>query len=509
MRTLVSLTAAGLMLLLAGCAALYEARAPTSLPTEEQHLSRADGEQGCDASNALAHIEKATELDPNSWSLYVFLASAYLRDEQYDKAISIMERACRVFPRSSEAHGLLALACQSGGRSDAAIREYRRAIRLDPSRSDNYIRLCAIFLERNDDAGVLKTMDRGLKFAQDPQELMVFCDYLAKACILNQKLPQAIACLTRIEARQPDNLQVKEQLARCYAATHQKRQAVTLLNVLAERQPTNMIWQYYMGDLYDEMGDEKKAIKHFELATQAERERPEPYIRLATIYLRGNQPKAAETITNALHAAPQEPLLYTFLGLVLSHGRSLKDSIKAFERAEQIVNESGGKKELNPLFYFWYGAACEQDGQYQRAEGLMQKSIELYPEADEPYNYLAYMWAEQGTNLDKATTLINQALKLKPEEPAYQDTLGWIYFKKGEYAKALVEVRKAVTAMPDDSTITEHMGDIYSAMGKTDEAIKHWKKSLLLDVTNDKVRQKLRQAGADPDRGASRPSKGP
>ena len=93
---------------------------------------------------------------------------------------------------------------------------------------------------------------------------------------------------------------------------------------------------------------------------------------------------------------------------------------------------------LDGQFYFAYGAAAEQAGQVDKAAELLQKSIALDPEnSAEACNYLGYMWAERGQKLDEAGDLIKKALALQPDNPAYLDSLGWYYFKKGDLKEAL------------------------------------------------------------------------
>src|SRR5258708_8576603 len=99
----------------------------------------------------------------------------------------------------------------------------------------------------------------------------------------------------------------------------------------------------------------------------------------------------------------------------------------------------------------------------------MKKAIELNPANAQALNYLGYSYAEQGTNLVEAEKLIRRALHIEPQDGFYVDSLGWVYYQKGDYKKAVEQLERAVNLTGSDSTITEHLGDAYRTLRKTKE----------------------------------------
>jgi predicted Zn-dependent protease len=93
-------------------------------------------------------------------------------------------------------------------------------------------------------------------------------------------------------------------------------------------------------------------------------------------------------------------------------------------------------------------------------------------------NYYGYMLADRGIRLDEATDMIKRALAEDPANPAYQDSLGWAYFKQNRFPEAEEFLRKAASRDRHDPTILSHLGDLYSKTGKDDLAEAHWLKSL-------------------------------
>jgi tetratricopeptide (TPR) repeat protein len=152
---------------------------------------------------------------------------------------------------------------------------------------------------------------------------------------------------------------------------------------------------------------------------------------------------------------------------------------------------------LDSMFYFNYGAACERSGQFERAEALLQQAMRLDPENAEAFNYLAYMWAEKGIHLDQALEYSRHSLDCDPDNGASLDTLGWILFKQKQVAEALTCLQAAHYFMPDDPTILEHLGDVWSALHDDSEALAWWKRSYRIDAGNKQLEKKLRKHGVD------------
>jgi tetratricopeptide (TPR) repeat protein len=151
---------------------------------------------------------------------------------------------------------------------------------------------------------------------------------------------------------------------------------------------------------------------------------------------------------------------------------------------------------LDARFYFDYGGAAERAGRHDLAASMLKKSIDLDPaNAGEAYNYLGYMWADLGQNLDEAETLIRRALAMEPSNGAYIDSLGWLYYHQGKYQEALTELLRAAEALPEpDPTVYGHVADAYHKLGKTAEAVLYWQKALALDPENKEFIAKLDEA---------------
>jgi Flp pilus assembly protein TadD len=124
----------------------------------------------------------------------------------------------------------------------------------------------------------------------------------------------------------------------------------------------------------------------------------------------------------------------------------------------------------------------------------MKKAIELNPQNAAALNYLGYTWAEMGIRLDEAENLILRALKIEPNDGFYIDSLGWVYYQKGDYKKAVEQLERAVELANDDPTIIEHLGDAYEKAGKLDGALQRYRDALKKskeEEQSNRIREKI------------------
>src|SRR5690606_32469579 len=123
---------------------------------------------------------------------------------------------------------------------------------------------------------------------------------------------------------------------------------------------------------------------------------------------------------------------------------------------------------------------------------LLKQCTAVEPKDGGCFNSLAYLYAEDNIELDKAFTYAQQALEEEPKNGAYLDTMAWVYYRKGLYVEALKEWNEA-NELIEDYVVYDHMGDVYLAMNRPDEAKKYWRKALELMPEEQVIQDKLNQ----------------
>ena len=443
---------------------------------------------------------RALDYDPSRLELYSRIAADHLARQEFDEAIASLKAAAEGNPESGPARIVLGTAYQIAGKLDDAAAQYRAAIRIAPGQPDGYAKLATLRLTQSRHADALDALDDGMLHATNRTDLLRIYEGLGRMCIANRQMPEAARCFRRIAEAQPDSAAAQEILARTYIAADQPKEALEPLRRLARLLPENGTVDTLTGEVLESLGDVEGATRSYTNAIAKPPLQRDPFIRLAYLSLPRNPARAIAILEDASGRLPRDPLVFTFLGLALNMARRHSEAVEAFAQAERNASTTDAQDPtLVPMFYFWYGSACERSGRIERAEELFERAIALYPDLDEAYNYLAYMWAERNVKLDRALAYITKALALKPDEAAYLDTLGWIFFRQGRFAEALEKILDANRRLPGDSTILEHIGDVHAAMGNTAQALDAWKRSFRVDPASDAVAEKLRKHGVDVD----------
>ena len=113
--------------------------------------------------------------------------------------------------------------------------------------------------------------------------------------------------------------------------------------------------------------------------------------------------------------------------------------------------------------------------------------LSLSPDQPLVLNYLAYSWVERGENIDKALKMLQRAVDQRPDDGLVIDSLGWAYYRLGQYDKAVEVLETAIQFSPYESTLNEHLGDAYWKTGRKREARFLWRHALKLKPEDERI----------------------
>jgi tetratricopeptide (TPR) repeat protein len=247
--------------------------------------------------------------------------------------------------------------------------------------------------------------------------------------------------------------------------------------------PDNDRARYYLGATYAELKSEDKALEEFNRIAEKSEMFVDARIQVANIYDRRDQTqKAIDVLQAALQKKTRRKEIYAFLSSLY---RKLKDYPKAIQAIERVI-------ELDPKndrAQFQLGALYDENKNKDKSIASMKKAIEMNPQNAPALNYLGYTWAEMGVQLDEAESLILRALKIEPNDGFYIDSLGWVYYQKGDYPRAVQELERAVEITVDDPAILEHLADAYDKTGKTDSALARYREALKKSKDNEQIKR--------------------
>jgi len=212
----------------------------------------------------------------------------------------------------------------------------------------------------------------------------------------------------------------------------------------------------------------------------------------------GDQAKAIKILKGMTKTYPQSPNPWL-------HWADLLRKQEKFEQAAEKYSEAIARFEEELAYqwpvYYMRGISHERSKQWEKAEKDFGKALALSPNNPDVLNYLAYSWVDRGEKYEEALKMLTTAVTARPYDAHIIDSVGWAYYKMGDYGKARQFIERAIELMPDDATVNDHLGDIYWQLGRKREARFQWERALLFDPDEEleaKLRQKLKH-GLEPD----------
>ena len=483
-----------------------------------------------DAPSGIQILKDAIKARPREPLPYVYLSQLYARFlKKPELAEKYAQDALALAPENFATHLALYELQATAGDTKKAGQVIERAAKVNSKDPKFWTQLGSLYrrlyLKEDGSAGPeeLKKMNAvHLKAADlgkgDAAILTDVGDYFVLSKQVQEAIPYYLAVLGLPQgAGDPQVMNVRDKLARSYLVTGQRDEAIATLEQLTRDNALRFETYELLAKLYEERseaersaGDTAKseaslqrALDNYQHSLLLDSSVPQNHLRLADVMMRRKQfEKAVETMQAAKVKFPDVPVIKYSLAIALGQAKRHHEALAAFAEA-QADAENSHEELLNAEFFLSYGAAAEQAGLTGRAAELLRKSIQLDPNSAKAMNYLGYMWADRGEQLEEAGELIRKANELDPDNGAYLDSLGWFYFKKGEPERALKELLRAAENIrreekKDDAVVLDHIGDAYAKLGKTSEALDYWKKAMATGLDDPKtagrVAEKIEEA---------------
>ncbi|MEH2567554.1 tetratricopeptide repeat protein [Bradyrhizobium sp. AZCC 2289] len=351
----------------------------------------------------------------------------------------------------------------SGKEKDAGTR-FERAYKLDDSMlrvSDEYAR----WLTRNKDAaaatGVYEAFDK--KLPRHPLVLEGMRE--AKA---GKKLSPLI------DTAQAGAAEALYGIGATLTRRGGEDLALVYLQLALYLQPNHSLALLSLADLYESVKKPAMAIKVYERMPANSPLKRNAQIQLATNLDAADRSDEAIKILKEVTTEDSKDIeAIMALGNIERGRKKFGDCATTYSRAIDVMPASGGDK--NAWVTYYYRGICEERSkQWSKAEADMRKALDMQPEQPHVLNYLGYSWIDQGINLDEGMKMIKRAVDQRPDDGYIVDSLGWAYYRIGNYEDAVKNLERAIDLKPEDPTINDHLGDAYWRIGRTLEAKFQW-----------------------------------
>jgi len=507
-------------------------------------------------SKALNAYNEALIYDPDSPSICHAIAKDYLMLGKIETAVQMLQRGIRIDPQYLDNRQLLAAVHHRQGNLELAKQEYLEILKVNPKHVDAHLNLGAIYAAENNVEQAAqhyeKLIDWGVASREVHFELgnlyyeneyfdkahRVFKNYVRDnpedergylavgTVLMAQDTTRAIEWYQNTYRENHEFGKVLDELTNILIAAEQWQQAIDLYKDQVENDTTDIFNQLRLGEIYLAKGDSAQAIDIFTGVTQSHPEewrafyslgqiyflrqafdksipyykkivkieeelpsgvRAEAWWRLGVAHQQGNDLDAAEeSYREAQSLQPNHPFTNFQLGQLLFQKNKYQEALK-------YLNTAVEQDPDNAVYLGTLAAVYDELGEFEKSETLYEKALEIDPENATILNNFSYSLTERDKRLDEALQMVRKALEVDPENGAFLDTLGWVYYKMGEYEKALTYIKKSIEQRDTSAEVLEHLGDVYEKMGNMELAIEAWRKARELDPDRESVVLKLKK----------------
>lgn len=434
----------------------------------------------------------------------IALASIYVSDKDYDKARDVIEAAMLISPNSPEINFIQAQLAVRDKDVEKAIISLRIVIKEKPENIEAYILLANVYqFEKNDEqvTSVLNSAYDNNKTNADGL-LKLAQHQLSRDIDITSKI---IDDFNSIRENDHDGLSIKAGIL------NQKKKyadAFKIAEKLMELYPEQPNGYLQAVPYYAQQGDKKKVVAVLEKGYLSTKNNRKLLIVLTTIQMKSKEfDVVIERVEAEIKVAPDDVELKVLLAKVylLSNKTSLAKALlneiismddkletpymllsevyqmeKNPEAVKSILVKGAANVPTSSIIPLKLASIFELDGNFNDAIDIFYRLNQLKPDNLIVVNNLASLLSDHGAGdagLELAKSLIQ---KLKgSEQPAFLDTIGWVYYRLGDAEKAIHNLKQAVEKQPDVNVFNYHLGMAYKLSGDKAQAKIYLEKSLV------------------------------
>lgn len=420
-------------------------------------------------AEAQPHLEKWLASDPdNAGQNFLQLNSLLARHKDKAEVLMLLRALARPYSTVPEARLAVAQAAWNADEQALSLDEARAALALRPDwelaalfvaqalarrSNEEALRHLAAFLDQYP-----KAKDARLNYAR----LLVGAKQYAEA----RKQFEALI----VEFPQNPDVHMAVALLAMQANDHEAAEQ-KLKRVLELDYKNPDLARLYLGQVNEERKRYAEALKWYSSVGPGE-QYVSAQARYAGVLAKQGRLEAARRHLREVSAQNNQQRVQ----LVQAEAQLLREA-NQYHVAFEVLGEALKKMPDSPDLLYDHALAAEKINRLDILESNLRKLIELRPDHAHAYNALGYTFADRNMRIEEAYRLIETALKLAPEDPFIQDSMGWVLYRMGRVQEGLEYLQRAY-AQRSDPEIAAHLGEVLWVLGRHDQAKKVWAEAL-------------------------------
>jgi tetratricopeptide (TPR) repeat protein len=401
----------------------------------------------------------------STWDVYVQLMSLYTSMGKFDEAADVVGKMTEIDPGNYELRRTLASLYLQSGKKDQALTVYLELLERDPHDLEVRAAIAHVYLLQQ-------------QYERAAEQL--------------ESVLRSPARLGENSETGGDTLSVETQLrfGQYFASFLQKDSTVApyafnIFEKIRRNYPDDWRPYWFLGVIAGIMHDDSAAISNLERVTELDPKNPDGWVYYVSYFLdRNDYQRGVQILERAATHVPNEARIHFLLGISYHRLKQTEHAAHVLERAIEL-----NPKDVNALGSL--ALVYDELKRYEDSDRLYEEALKLDSTNHLILNNYGYSLAERGEQLERALVMSTEAVRQKPENSSYLDTIGWVYFKLGNYEDAERFILKAIEHGDASPVVLEHMGDVYAKLGQKEKAVEYWQKALDRDDTNQSLRAKI------------------
>ncbi len=436
--------------------------------------------------SAIRIYKKLTGVIGADWNVLIRIADLYEKMGSIDEAANTIKELLKIDPGNASLYKLLIDYYTKAEKYDEALAAADDLLQLNPDDMEAREKKAQVYIDKGDWEDAAKEYSYILDKTNVPLEakISVGRSYFLQSLKDSTLTPVAKQFFEKIDKDTTD-WEVKMYLGAIAINEHQDSAAIEQFKQVTKMAGWNVQAWVRLGGLYFDNKKYEEAVKVMNEAAQLFPDDFTVNLILGLSLAQSN--KAAEAkpyLKKAVDINPNDVNALSAYGFTLNQ---LKENEEAAEYLKKALKLSPDNVNLLGTLGLIY------DGleNWEACDSTYEKALSIDSTNALVNNNYAYSLSERGVKLDEALQMAKIAIEKDPLNSSYLDTIGWVYFKLGQYEKAKEYIEQAIKVGGESSVMLEHLGDINYKLGNKDKAKKNWKKSLSLDSTNNRVKIKI------------------
>ncbi len=437
-----------------------------------------------DTAHAL-QVLSAVPDSGRSAKLYAALGATYEQRKDYKSAINAYKHAIQLDRDNLDAIRGLAENLLNDGQIDAALDQYKVIADANPEDAQTYLRISEIYRRQGKYDEALDSLKKAQAMVPDALEVPYNIAVVYQAQARYDEAEKILQDLLK-KTEKPESSYSQsdrnnrgifiERLGMVYRDQENYQAAVETFRKMIPLGDDNARTAYQ--DIIDTYREAKQWSQATAVAKEALQKLPDDRdLRMvldSQLADTGDPEKPLADVRSLLKGKPEDREVYIRLAIMYTRLKRWPEAEEALNQAQKLSTKAEDKEYVD----FLRGSTYEREKKYDQAETEFKKVLAANPQSAITLNYLGYMNADRGVELEESLGYIKAAVSLEPTNGAYLDSLGWAYFKLGKYDLAEETLNKASLHMSSDPTVQDHLGDLYQKTGRLKLAAAHWERAL-------------------------------